>query len=137
LKAYVDSSVLLRVILGAPESLGEWPLITEMFCSVLLQVECMRTLERIGVAEGVAAELINFQRSVVTTVMSRARIAEFSPTLVRRAGYPMPMPLKTLDAIHLVTAMWWREQAGEIVFATHDVQLARAGRALDFHVLGA
>ena len=39
------------------------------------------------------------------------------------------MPVKTLDAIHLATALLWEEHAGEIVFLTHDGQLANAARA--------
>jgi hypothetical protein len=39
------------------------------------------------------------------------------------------MPVKTLDAIHLATALLWAEHAGEIVFLTHDRQLATAARA--------
>ena len=49
----------------------------------------------------------------------------------------MPLPLKTLDAIHLVTAVEWREKVGDLAFAAHDHQLARAARDLGFHVLGA
>jgi hypothetical protein len=37
--------------------------------------------------------------------------------------------VKTLDAIHLATALLWDEQAGEIVFLTLDRQLANAARA--------
>lgn len=48
------------------------------------------------------------------------------------------MPLKTLDAIHLATAMWWRDDAHHnLTFATHDAKLAEAARAAGFPVLGA
>jgi predicted nucleic acid-binding protein len=49
--------------------------------------------------------------------------------VLRRAGGAFPMPVKTLDAIHLATALLWEEHAGEIVFLTHDRQLANAARA--------
>jgi predicted nucleic acid-binding protein len=137
LKGYVDSSVLLRVIVGAADSLDEWPLITDMFCSRLLQVECMRTLERFRIVDRADPQLIAFQRNVVMAILSRMRIGEVSAELIRRAGHPMPVPLKTLDALHLATALEWREQVGDLAFATHDHQLARAARDLDFQVLGA
>jgi hypothetical protein len=45
--------------------------------------------------------------------------------------------LKTFDAIHVATAIVWRERrAPDLVFATHDRQQARAARALGFEVLG-
>jgi predicted nucleic acid-binding protein len=136
LNTYIDSSVLLRVILGAADALEEWPRITQMFSSDLLQIECMRTLERLRVVDRVDPQLIAFQRDVVMAVVSRARLSELSPLLVRRAGHPLPVPLKTLDAIHLVTANWWRERVTDLAFATHDLQLARAAREAGFQVLG-
>jgi len=48
------------------------------------------------------------------------------------------MALKTLDAIHLATAMSWRDRIGQgLPFATHDAQLATAARSMGFEVLGA
>jgi hypothetical protein len=50
----------------------------------------------------------------------------------------MPTIVKTLDAIHLASAMVVREQRGvELVFATHDDQQATAARALGFSTIGA
>ena len=43
----------------------------------------------------------------------------------------------TLDAIHLATALRWREHSdGGIVMATHDVALATAARACGLAVVG-
>ena len=42
--AYLDSSVLLRVVLGEPGLLPEWKLVAEGVCSTLAQVECLRTI---------------------------------------------------------------------------------------------
>jgi hypothetical protein len=42
------------------------------------------------------------------------------------------------DAIHLATALLWREHsAGDIVMATNDVALATAARACGLTVVGA
>jgi hypothetical protein len=41
----------------------------------------------------------------------------------------------TLAAIHLATALLWRSETGdEVLFATHDQQLARAAAASGFEV---
>ena len=51
-------------------------------------------------------------------------------TILGSGGGPLGGALGTLDAIHLVTAMLWSEYNGEdIVFLTHDRQLANAARA--------
>lgn len=58
--------------------------------------------------------------------------------ILARACEPLPTPLGTLDALHLATALTWREQSDQpLVMATHDGGLASAARAFDFTVLGA
>ena len=45
----------------------------------------------------------------------------------------MPTVVKTLDAIHLASAMFLAERSSEeVVFATHDRQQSLAARALGF-----
>jgi hypothetical protein len=42
-----------------------------------------------------------------------------------------------LDAIHLATALLWRETMhGQLIMATHDVALATAAQAHGFRVVG-
>ena len=49
----------------------------------------------------------------------------------------MPLPLGTLDTLHLSTAILWREVRGkELVMATHDRGLGAAARAFGFTVIG-
>lgn len=44
--AYIDSSVLLRVVLRQPNALKQWPVIEQGIGSALVEVECLRTLDR-------------------------------------------------------------------------------------------
>ena len=57
--------------------------------------------------------------------------------MLDRAALPLPVTLGTLDAIHLATAMLWREaSAEELVLATHDRSLALAARACGLRTMG-
>jgi hypothetical protein len=57
--------------------------------------------------------------------------------VLRQPKLPMATVVKTLDAIHLASAMLLREGRGiELSFATHDPQQARAARALGFDCIG-
>lgn len=47
MKAYVDTSVLLRIVLEEPDPLREWSEIQIGLTSALLRVECCRTLDRL------------------------------------------------------------------------------------------
>lgn len=136
MKAYVDASVLLRVILGAPDSLPEWPSINAMESSALIEVECRRTFERLRLVEGVEFRVLASHRRALQEVIEHMTLANVSESILQRAGEPFSVSLKTLDAIHLATAIASRELRGPLTFATHDHQLARAAREAGFEVLG-
>ena len=56
---------------------------------------------------------------------------------VGRAAQPMPTELGTLDAIHLATALLWKDMTGvNLVMATHDAALALGAEAHGLPVVG-
>ena len=60
-----------------------------------------------------------------------------SRPVLQRAALPLATAVKTLDAIHLSSALLLRERRGiPLVFATHDPQQARGARALGFDCAG-
>lgn len=64
-------------------------------------------------------------------------VVEPTRPVLARAAQPFPTELGTLDAIHLATALLWRERAGvDLVMATHDVALGTAARASGLSVVG-
>jgi predicted nucleic acid-binding protein len=135
---YLDSSVVLRIILGSPEPLAGWKEIEHSISSRLLYVECQRTLERLRLAEKKPADVIAIRKKTVEDLISAVDLFDVTNGILQRAGERFVAPLKTLDAIHLATALAFRDERREnLAFATHDKQLARAARALDFSVLGA
>ena len=57
--------------------------------------------------------------------------------VLSRASEPMPTPLGTVDALHLATALVWRERVGALgVVVTHDTALGLAARTFGFDVRG-
>jgi predicted nucleic acid-binding protein len=135
--AYLDSSVLLRVILGQPDRLAEWESIETAVASALVEVECLRTLDRLRLRAGISdADLAN-RREAVYRLTEGMEIVEPTLPLLRRAAQPMPTPLGTLDAIHLATALMWREARDQdLIVATHDQALGLAARGSGFRVVG-
>ena len=137
MNAYVDTSVLLRVVLAQPEPLAEWTEITRPISSELIRVESLR-----------AADRARFERTLTDAqaVELRGRVFErlagfdflvVDRWVLARAEDPFPTPLSSLDAIHLSSALLARMQLGSLSLATHDEQLAAAGRAMGFDVIGA
>lgn len=135
--AYLDSSVLLRLVLGEPDLLPEWKQIEEGVCSTLVRVECLRTLDRLQLQGRLAAAEVVGRRESVYRLLDRLAIADVSHGVLERASAPLPLPLGTLDAVHLATAILWREVRGrDLVMATHDHALGEAARAFGFAVIG-
>lgn len=135
--AYIDSSVLLRLILGHADRLREWKEVRTGGASALVEVECLRTLDRMRVEARLAPEVIAERRTAVYEVLESVEIIEISNPVLRRASMPLPTSLGTLDAIHLSSALLWGEVRNERpVMLTHDRALASAARASGLRVLG-
>lgn len=135
--AYVDSSVLLRVVLGQPDRLAEWEQIKRGVTSALTRVECLRTLDRQRVVEMLGQAQYAERRGLLLGFLERLDRIAITSTILRRAAEPFPTPLGTLDAIHLTTALAWRAgKTPDLILATHDQQMARAAQAVGLEVVG-
>lgn len=135
---YVDSSVALRIALGSRDALPDWQSWSPAISSGLIEVECLRTLDRLCLVENIRPETLMSRRQWIYSFLAAMEIIEVSAVVLSRAAQPLPVPLKTLDAIHLASAMLWRETThDEVDLATHDGSLALAARAMGFRVLGA
>ena len=120
--AYLDSSVLLRVILGQDDRLPEWAEIESGVASALVEVECLRTLDRLRLTAGVGESDLAVRREAVYELLEAIELVEPTRWVLHRAAMPLPTTLGTLDAIHLATA----EQAGCTTFITNDTDFKGA-----------
>ena len=134
---YVDSSVVLRVVLGQPDRLPEWEQIEVGVTSALTEVECLRTLDRRNARGLLPTDAYLERRAVTLDLLSRLQCVELTRSILARAAAPFPAPLGTLDALHLATALAWRgAQDEDLALSTHDAELAAAARAEGFRVFG-
>ena len=135
--AYVDTSVLLRVALGQADALPEWRQVDRGVSSALTRVEGLRTLDRLRLRARLADAEVARRRAIILQLLDSLELVEVDFLVLDRAAQPQPTDLGTLDAIHLATALLWRETMGaQLVMATHDVALATAAQAHGFRVLG-
>lgn len=138
MNAYLDSSVLLRALLGGGPPLTEWGRIERAVASALVEVECMRILDRVALYEGLSDAEISRSRQAVFRLLESVEVVPLAEPVLQRASYPQPTSLGTLQAIHLATALAWREATGApLTMATHDPALALAARACGLGAIGA
>lgn len=135
--AYVDASVLLRLALGQSDALREWRDIQQGVSSALITVESLRTLDRLRIRERLIDSEVASRRATVFKMIESLEIIEITSPVLERAAQPMPTELGTLDAIHLASALLWKEfEDAELVMATHDRALAIAARAHGLMAIG-
>jgi len=120
---YLDSSVALAHLLGEgrvpPDTFWAEPLVS----SQLLEYEVWTRIHghRFGTLLGAAARAL----------FARVRLIELTESVLTRALEPWPVPVRTLDALHLATIDFLRRQGDAIELASYDNRLLAAARALE------
>jgi predicted nucleic acid-binding protein len=135
--AYIDASALLRVVLGQPNALPEWRNIGGGIASRLIATESLRTVDRLRLRMQITDAEIASRRRAILALIDSLELIEVDAAVLARAKQPTPTELGTLDAIHLASALLWREATGEnLIMATHDRALALAAQAHGLSVIG-
>ena len=134
---YLDTSVVLRKLLHQKRLIHGWGSWDRVYASELLWLESMRVLDRLRIEQ-----LLNdSELSRVVKQLNHVRSALFEiplqPAIVERASQPFSTVIRTLDALHLATALKLREtREKDLHFLTHDKQLGLAAEILGFPVAG-
>lgn len=135
--AYVDTSALLRLVLREAGALDGLRTYKRFVSSELIAVESCRTIDRMRVQGSLSADEAASRLTALREWLEAIDLVLLRPPVLSRASEPLPTPLGTLDALHLATALIWRDRMRDpLVVATHDTALALAARAFGFEVVG-
>jgi predicted nucleic acid-binding protein len=135
---YVDTSAFLRLVLAEAGALEELSSSEALVSSELLVVESLRTIDRMRLQGALSAEEAASRRATVADWLEAVDLVLLQRPILVRAAEPLPTPLGTLDALHLATALVWRDRIRQpLVMATHDGGLALGARSFGLPVLGA
>jgi predicted nucleic acid-binding protein len=135
--AYIDTSALLRIVLREPGALEDLRTYDGLVSSELIAVESGRTIDRLRLQGALTTEEAAARLRVVNEWLEAIDLVLVRPPVLSRASEPLPMPLGTLDALHLATALIWRDRIGPLpTVATHDTALGLAAQSFGFDVRG-
>jgi uncharacterized protein len=119
---YLDSSVALAHLLAEdrfpPDELWEEQLVS----SRLLECEVWNRIN--------AHQLQNSHGDAVRNLIGRIAMIEMVGPVLARALQPFPVPVRTLDAIHLAALEFIRAQKQSVQLASYDERLLAAARFL-------
>jgi predicted nucleic acid-binding protein len=123
---YLDSSVALAYLLAEDrfpsELLWDQPLVS----SRLLECEVWNRVN--------AHQLQNSHGDAVRNLIGRVAMVEMVGPVLERALQPFPVPVRTLDAIHLSALEFVRAQKQNVQLASYDERLLSAARRLGIAV---
>ncbi|MGI8999751.1 MAG: type II toxin-antitoxin system VapC family toxin [Candidatus Limnocylindria bacterium] len=136
MNAYVDASVVLRIVLREPGVLASWPSIDRAVSSEIIRIECLRAIDRARITRRVADEEVADRRAIALELLAALEMIPLAPSILERAADAFPTTIGTIDALHLASALAVRGQISDLMFATHDVELGLAARSMGFTVEG-
>jgi predicted nucleic acid-binding protein len=135
--AYLDTSALLRIILREAGALDDLRTYDGLVSSEVIAVESARTIDRLRNQGALTLEEAAERIALVNEWLEAVDLVLLRPPVLSRASEPMPTSLGTLGAIHLASALVWRDRLGPLPrLVTHDAALGAAARGFGFDVLG-
>jgi uncharacterized protein len=119
---YLDSSVALAQLFGEGRvpraALWSEPMVS----SRLIEYEVWNRVNGRGFAPALADE--------ARALIGRLRLIALAPVVLVRALQPFPVPVRTLDGLHLATIEFIRREGETIELASYDNRLLAAARSL-------
>lgn len=125
--AYIDSSALLKLVVREAETPALEAYLAHcegVVASRLVVVECLRAARR--------ATRVRLLQTV-EHVLEAVYLLELTPAVLHQAALSGPPLLRTLDAIHLATALSVDDP--ELAMIVYDDRLAEAARAAGLTVV--
>jgi len=123
---YVDTSVALAQLLNEERrpAASFWD--ETLAASRLLEYELWNRLHArgLGSSHGEEAQLL----------IARLALIELAPQVLARALEPFPIPVRTLDALHLASIEFLRARRQAVELASYDERLLAGARALHIPV---
>ena len=130
---YLDSTVVLRELLGTGARWAGWGKWDRAYASALLRTECCRAANRLR-ADG---KLNDAQRAKlgkwIESVCSCVTTVPLTDEILSRAAEPFPVNVGTLQGLHLATLLELKAARGvSCAVATEDAGLLLAAESLGF-----
>ena len=133
---YVDTSVLLRHILLGDSSIKHVLACERIISSELLEIESKRVIHRYRIDGEIDDEGLIQANTRLNEVLSGLSLLALSSAVKRRAMGAFPVHEKTLDALHLASALVYADTSPgrSVLIFSFDTGVNRCAYALGFTV---
>lgn len=138
MRLYAESSAILAWLLGESEGEEVRRLLAgseDIFTSALTLVETDRILIRAQVRENLKPVEVADRRRVLARASRRWHLVNLAEEILDRARRPFPgEPIRTLDALHLASALTLRASIPELAVLSLDNRIRSVSADLGFEV---
>lgn len=134
--AYLDSSVVLRHILLGEIAIEHAFAVERVVASELLEIECRRVLHRYRLNGDLGDESLPQALERLDRVLAGVTLLALTQRVKKRAMEAFPVVVRTLDALHLASAIVYAESCTDtgsdetLLLFSHDEAMNRCARAL-------
>ena len=123
---YLDSSVLLAELFAETHCPSDAFWVQPLFSSRLLEYEVISRIH--------ARQADALLGAAAVRALGRVTMFEMTQAVLARALEPFPVPVRTLDSLHLATMVFLRANGQTLALASYDMRLSAAAQALGFPV---
>jgi predicted nucleic acid-binding protein len=126
---YLDSSAIVKLVVSEPQTAALVETVRsdpEMVSSTIARIEVLRAVKRAGARRAVAER--------AESILGRMGLVRLEEEIVKTASELRPRELRTLEAIHVATALSLVPAISSLI--TYDARLASAARATGLTALG-
>lgn len=139
MRVYIETSAVVAWLLDQEAGWLAYKTVRNadvVISSDLTVVECERALRRRVASGEVSAERATVLRVEFYATASAWSLVGIGPEIVSRASESFPVDLiRSMDAIHLATAVRVRASVGELAIVSLDDRVRSNGQQLGFQVL--
>lgn len=132
--AYLDSSLVLRHVLRGEIAIHQAMACDRMVSSELMEIECRRVIHRCRMQGELDDNGVLRATERLEKLLNGMYLIALSSAVKKRAMEAFPVSIKTLDALHLSSALVLAEKTGgekPLVFS-HDAGMNRCAKVLGF-----
>lgn len=134
---YIDTSVVIRYLLNDPlqyNKFGKWE---KGASSILLEIEGHRTIDRLRFSGEITDKETSELKSDFKRLLKTIDIISLNTHILERSMGSYPIPIRTLDALHLASAELWANYIKKpIALLSHDKQMILAAKSIGLETVG-
>jgi hypothetical protein len=129
MNGYLDSSAIIRFLTQTPEFFREFSEPQVFATAEITEIECFRTFDKLRLMGELSDDELIVAKEDLKDLLASADIIQMDHEVLTAAKAPYSMVIRSLDAIHIATALEWQRELKEpVTIFSHDKRMNQLAR---------